>query len=87
MSRLGLIVVAAVLAGCAPASPYATTAYCTPAGVRTPPTAAVGGLVASINAMPAAGVCRALSTQRDTAPTPPPGGGATPSAETPAPAK
>ena len=87
MTGLCLIVVAAALAGCAPASPYATTAYCTPAGVRTPATAAVGGLVASINALPAAGVCRARSTQRDTASTPPPSGGAPPSAETPAPTK
>jgi hypothetical protein len=87
MDRLGLIVVAAALAGCAPASPYATTAYCTPAGLRTTPTAALGGLVGAVNALPAAGVCRARSTQGDTAPTPPSGGGATPSTETPAPTK
>jgi hypothetical protein len=61
MKRFGLIVVvAATLAGCASASPYATVAYCTPAGVRTPPTAGVGGLVASVNALPAAGACGAL---------------------------
>lgn len=79
MNRLGLIVgVAAVLAGCASASPYATVAYCTPAGARMTPTAAVGGLVASVNALPAAGACGTLSTPRDTAPTPPPSDGTTP---------
>ena len=88
MNRLGLIViVAAAIAGCASGSPYATVAYCTPAGVRTTPTAAVGGLVGAVNALPASGACRALPTPRDTAPTPPPSGGTTPSAETPAPTK
>lgn len=71
MNRLGLLVVVAVaLAGCAPASPLATVAYCTPAGVRTTPTAAVGGLVAAVNALPAAVACEALSTPRGAAPPP-----------------
>ena len=88
ITGLGLIVVAAAaLAGCASASPYATVAYCTPAGVRTTPTAAVGGLVAAVNALPAAGACGALSTPRDTVPPPAPSGGTPPSAETPQPAK
>ena len=61
MRRFALTaVVAAALAGCASASPYATGAYCTPAGVRTTPTAGVGGLVASVNALPAAGACGPL---------------------------
>jgi hypothetical protein len=79
MNGLGLVaVVAAALAGCASASPYATVAYCTPAGLRMTPTAAAGGLVGSVNALPAAGVCGALSTPRGAAPTPPPSGGTTP---------
>jgi hypothetical protein len=65
MKRLGLIVVvAAALAGCASASPDATVAYCTPEGLRTTPTAGVSGLVGSVNALPAAGVCGALPTRR-----------------------
>jgi hypothetical protein len=64
MKRFALTaVVAAALAGCASASPYATGAYCTPAGVRTTPTAGVGGLVASVNALPAAGTCGALQRE------------------------
>ena len=65
MKGLGLsLVVAVALAGCASAAPYATVAYCTPAGIRTTPTAAVSGLVGSINALPAAGACGALPTSR-----------------------
>jgi hypothetical protein len=86
MRRLGLMAVSALLTGCAAASPYATTAYCTPAGVRTLPTAGVAGLVGSVNAAPAGGVCRSFSTRPDAAATAP-AGGATPSSETPAPAK
>jgi hypothetical protein len=86
MRWLGLMAVSAMLTGCAAASPYATTAYCTPAGVRTLPTAAVAGLVGSVNAAPAGGVCRAFSTRPDAAAAPP-AGGATPSAETSPPTK
>jgi hypothetical protein len=77
------VIVAAALAGCAPASPYPTVSYCTPAGVRTTPTAAVGGLVAAVNALPATGACGPPATPRDTPPTPPPTGDTPPSAEPP----
>jgi hypothetical protein len=87
MSRLGLVVVAAAVAGCAAPSPYATTAYCTPAGVRTSPTAAVAGLVGSVNAAPAGGVCRAFSTRPETAAAPPAGGGEPSSSESTTPKK
>jgi len=88
MNRLGLIVVlAATLAGCASASPYATVAYCTPGGVRTTPTAAVGGLVGAVNALSGVGACGTRSTPPATAPSSPPSGDTTPSAETPQPAK
>jgi hypothetical protein len=87
MNRLGLIVIAAALAGCASPSPYATLAYCTPAGIRTAPTAGLAGLVGAVNALPAAGACGTLPTPRDTTPTPPPSGATTPSAGTSAPKK
>jgi hypothetical protein len=87
MRRLGLMAVSALLTGCAATSPYATTAYCTPAGMRTLPTAGVAGLVGSVNAAPAGGVCRAFSTRPDAAAAAPAGGGPTPSAETPPPTK
>ena len=79
VKRLALTAVVAALAGCASASPSATGAYCTPAGVRTTPTAGVSGLVASVNALPAAGACGTLPTPRYTPPAQEP--------QTPAPVK
>jgi hypothetical protein len=64
-TRLALLVVVAIaLSGCrsAPSDPGA--GYCTPAGIRTTPTAGVSGLVGSVNALPASGVCRAFAAPR-----------------------
>ena len=61
ISRLALLLILAALAGCASTAPVG---YCTPAGVRTMPTAGVSGTVASINALPAAGACGPLTTPR-----------------------
>jgi hypothetical protein len=57
ISRLALLPILAALAGCAATAPVG---YCTPAGMRTIPTAGIAGLVASVNALPAAGACGAL---------------------------
>jgi len=61
ISRLALAVALTALAGCASTPPVG---YCTPAGVRTIPTAGVSGTVGSINTLPASGVCGPLTTPR-----------------------
>jgi hypothetical protein len=61
ISRVALLLLLVALAGCASAPPVG---YCTPAGVRTIPTAGVSGTVGSINALPAAGTCGPLTTPR-----------------------
>jgi len=61
ISRLALAVALTALAGCASTPPVG---YCTPAGVRTIPTAGVSGTVGSNNTLPASGVCGPLTTPR-----------------------